>query len=463
MRPRIIWTKEIIASLTIIAVASGIFWSARMWGNQTAYNDDKEYKDIALNILEHHQYQYEGGATNIEPVYPLFLASIFAVFGPNNDAVRIVQIGLFAMSVLLIYALASIVFGYRKGYIISVLCALFYALAATASVLNREIVLIFLLLALTFALYRMQDASLRSRRWYIVAGILTGLLTLTNGVFELLFIFIVANIIYIFRKHLSLKKLTIISAIYLVSFGVTLLPWYAYNLQHKTDTIVSSRKGLLILRKIVSVESIYRDAGLNVLGYSVGYYFAQLIKPDIIERAFPQSNVIEDRQAALLKQGLSYSAIDKLFTQEAIAKIKAAPQKYIYAMLINAISLNSPVIPDKDTFGNVPLMMMFAVGGHNNIPMIVKAGILLSISGLWWLWISLVICAIARYYRDWSTYGWLILVIVYVNGVYTAIHGIPRFALPVYPLYAILSGASVIYLYNKYQRNFRSYFLWLKR
>src|SRR5882672_2854847 len=69
---------------------------AHRWPNDTP-DDGKTYAQIARNVLERHVYTHETEAPYDPslirlPGYPLFLASIYSVFGhTNNGAVRIIQ------------------------------------------------------------------------------------------------------------------------------------------------------------------------------------------------------------------------------------------------------------------------------------------------------------------------------------------------------------------------------------
>src|SRR6266403_2767280 len=85
----------IIVILILLAAAFRITVAHR-WPNDGP-DDGRTYAQIARNVLEQHVYSHETEAPYDPslirlPGYPLFLASIYSVFGhTNNGAVRIVQ------------------------------------------------------------------------------------------------------------------------------------------------------------------------------------------------------------------------------------------------------------------------------------------------------------------------------------------------------------------------------------
>jgi len=92
--------NKIVVFLFFIALISGFFWNQKMF-SQPIGSDQIYYDGIASDILNHGRFTFEGQDVFIEPFYPLFLAGIYAIFGHNYDAVRIIQIILFALTAVL--------------------------------------------------------------------------------------------------------------------------------------------------------------------------------------------------------------------------------------------------------------------------------------------------------------------------------------------------------------------------
>ena len=89
--------KQRVIFLSLIVLAAGFRIAIVHWLPNDTAGDSIGYEQIARNVLEHHVYTHVDDApyapTNVRlPGYPLFLVSIYAVFGHTNDtAVRIVQ------------------------------------------------------------------------------------------------------------------------------------------------------------------------------------------------------------------------------------------------------------------------------------------------------------------------------------------------------------------------------------
>ena len=99
-------TYKIILLIFFIAFLSGCFWSSKTLGQPLIPGGDEElYDRVALNILKDGDFSRNVGGviTEPQPLYPLFLAGIFSVFGHNWDAVRVIQIILFASIAVIIF------------------------------------------------------------------------------------------------------------------------------------------------------------------------------------------------------------------------------------------------------------------------------------------------------------------------------------------------------------------------
>jgi phage shock protein PspC (stress-responsive transcriptional regulator) len=89
--------KKWLVCLVILIAAATFRIAVAHWLPNDTPDDGRTYAQIARNVLEQHVYSHEAEAPYAPslirlPGYPLFLASIYSVFGhSNNGAVRIVQ------------------------------------------------------------------------------------------------------------------------------------------------------------------------------------------------------------------------------------------------------------------------------------------------------------------------------------------------------------------------------------
>ena len=193
-----------------------------------AESDAPTYYELADNLLSGTGYRYsaaEPPTARRTPGYPLFLASVFKVFGRDFRAVRVGQCLLDAVSTYLVFAICMLLFG---NYIAGVLAALAYALyppaVLGATFILSETLYTFLMLLFVFTCLQ----GMRSRRYalFAVSGIFLGLSTLTRpGALPLPLVLLVIAVIW---KRDMYKGFLVLA----VAFSLTMLPW---GLRNKRD------------------------------------------------------------------------------------------------------------------------------------------------------------------------------------------------------------------------------------
>lgn len=432
--------KKIVVLVFLVALASGFFWNQKMFG-QPIGSDQIFYDSVAQNL------QQESG---IEPFYPLFLAGIYAVFGHNYDAVRIIQIILVALTVVLAYLLAEKVFNKKIATWSSLAVALFYGLVNQAGNIATETLFTFLLVAAVYAVYR---ADSENKSFWFLAGAALGLAALTRGIIQFLPIFMAVNIFIVYREKLPIKKIGLMAGVFLIGFLAILLPWMAGNRLTNAGVAIAPRGGGILFARAELMENIYADYPAHFIGHLFGYYFAQKIYPDVNSSVFRETPDTKQRINGLFKEGKNYGEIDGVLTFEAKNKIIGAPHKYILTSVLDFISFNSPIIIRGSLWQNtLTIHTMFAERRHSEIPEFFKAVIILGIRIAWFVFFFFVIYGFVKSFRNWDKISWIFLIITYFNLAYSAVHAIPRYALPVYPFYVILAVAGAAYFYNRYAK-----------
>ena len=190
----------IVAALLIVAATFRI--SVAHWLPNDLPDDGRVYAQMARNVLEQHVYSHDSEAPFNPslirlPGYPLFLATVYSVFGhANNGAVRIVQALIDTGTCALIALLAFNWQPDEKRKRVTALAAL--ALAAvcpfttiyTATILTEvptNFLLVALLLAATLALRKLTTEATEEDRkrkltgalvWWCAAGLIGGVAVL---------------------------------------------------------------------------------------------------------------------------------------------------------------------------------------------------------------------------------------------------------------------------------------------
>jgi 4-amino-4-deoxy-L-arabinose transferase-like glycosyltransferase len=139
--------------------------------------DSRAYRERALAILSGQW--LDGRIPYQDPLYPYFLAGLYALFGSDSVGVLIAQALLDAVTALLVYAIARRVFGYRCAVLAGLLAA-FYALFPYFDVQLLKVPLTVFLITLALLLAIEAQRGGRRRTWF-AAGASLGLAALTRG------------------------------------------------------------------------------------------------------------------------------------------------------------------------------------------------------------------------------------------------------------------------------------------
>jgi len=200
-------------------------------------SDDGEFDITACNILSGHGISgsrvppYE--ATNVRmPLYPIFLASIYSIFGHNYNAVFIIQILISTLTALLVYFIAFKSFASHQrqrqiaslSYILVLFCPVLWFFARV--LFSETLTTFWVTLSVLFIILALKKSSY----WlFFSSGLTMALALLTRPAVALLPIFFIFLIILTKEKRdkfPSLAKKCIICM-----FGVMLLwlPWIIGN------------------------------------------------------------------------------------------------------------------------------------------------------------------------------------------------------------------------------------------
>lgn len=252
-----------------------------------AESDARTYYVLSQNLLSGIGYRYAPDAeptAKRTPCYPIFIATIFKVFGRNFNAVRIAQAILDVITTALVFVLANILFGNK---ITSLFASIGYALYVPAilstTYILTETLYTFLLLASVVTLI----LALRDRITLIAltSGFLFGLANLTRPVGIFLPFVLVA--IGIAARRETWRYLLI----FCIASFVPVMPWASRNKQALGKPIMTST---------LTGSNLYKGNHLP----SMGAYFESpydLLTPDL----------------RIKMQGLSELQRDSLFKVEA--------------------------------------------------------------------------------------------------------------------------------------------------
>lgn len=199
--------------------------------------DAKQYDNIAVNIVSGHGFSQVVEGEKLPtayrpPVYPLFLAAIYAVFGHSYIAVKIILALLGALFCIIVFFIASIMYDdVNTGMIAAFLTAVYKPFVSGTyyyggpAVLYSEYFYMFITgLAILMTLFFIK----RERKIFgILSGILIGLTILTRPEFSMYPVLLSLYLFYIAKFSFN-KSVRRYFVMYLFII-LTLTPWIARN------------------------------------------------------------------------------------------------------------------------------------------------------------------------------------------------------------------------------------------
>ncbi len=249
-------------ALALVLAAAGVVRLGYVLTLENALNvtfeaDPLTYDQLARNLLAGRPYvgasfYFPAGTENPtalwDPLYPLFLAGIYALVGHDFLAVRLAHVVLGVASCGLLYVLGRSIFGPRIGLLGAGFAAIYpFFIYYTGQILT-ETLFIFLMLALLTLARAVAQRRIRGALAVLTLGITAGLAVLTRA--EALY-FAVILIVVLGWWSAPLRtggmpgwRARVISLIALVVvFGATLSPWVGFNYARFDRLFVTTKLG----------------------------------------------------------------------------------------------------------------------------------------------------------------------------------------------------------------------------
>jgi len=387
----------------IIALLPRILWFT-VKGNSLdiaipAGTDAIGYDQIACNILNNNEYSFELGKPTAyrEPVYPLFLAGIYVIFGHSYNAVRLVQIVISAFTCVLIFLFVYENFG--KGAEIASLIACFYPyFIYYSTTILRETLFIYFLLYTVYLLTRVINKRETS---LLEAGVCCGICCLINTTS---IIFVVISLIVIFCSKYR-KEAMMISFICLLVYA----PWVIRNYKVFHTVILGS----------------------NVIGGTL--YYANTIDYNICgtdkEIEFWKKDKIKN-------QSLTMSEVDsnRFLLKNATNIIISNPKEYVLQCYKRFIKL-------------------YRIYPHTGKGYVHSENLMVTCSLLsYGIILPFAILGLALSFKQYKKSLILYIAIFSFTLVYTLIWSVIRYRLPIEPYIIIFSTLGIIYLGDRNEK-----------
>lgn len=195
--------------------------------------DSVGYDTLAQNLLTYHQLAFKPGKPTAfrEPLYPYFLAGVYAIFGHSYNAARMVQVIISAFTCVVVFLLATKLFDKKVALLASFVTCFYPYLIYHSTTIIRETFFTFLLIC---AVYFLSVVNISKNRITntIFSGIFVGLCTLVNST-SMPFVVLSLIILLLIKR---VKNAVIIFFIFLILY----FPWIYRNYEVFNTFILGS-------------------------------------------------------------------------------------------------------------------------------------------------------------------------------------------------------------------------------
>jgi len=373
--------------------------------------DTGQFDDIALSLTKGNGFSLSSGISTAArpPVYPLFLAGIYSLFGQSHLAVKLAQAILGAISCIIIYLIGKEVFNRKIGLWSGVAMALYPPLISTTGFILSEELAIFLLaitiLFLTRAMKRKQVSC------YILAGIFLGLTTLCRPITLLFPFFLYPAFLFSSSKRREFVWISIL----LASMILTITPWTIRN-YIKFNVFISGQTG----RGVILWAGTHLPAdGPGGMPYGVTSAHKEYKDPG-------------DGEAFLkVGEGLSAVEADKAYYREGIKNILNNPSGYLRLCLEKFKRFWFWIPGGVEVLKPYPKIKL-------GITAIYFSMLLLAVWGVW-----------GGLKENWRDKLPMLAIISYFTIMHTLIFAIPRFRLPIMPYVLIFAVVGFLQLLDR--------------
>lgn len=273
------------------------------------------------------------------PGYPWFLTGVYMLFGVNDFAPRIIQMGIGVLNALLLYFIGRKMFGATAGFFAGMFMASYWVFPYFEGLLTYPAVAVFLLLALILTLLQWQDDL---KLWRTVLfGMLIGGFALFRPNGLLMMPFLLAWMTWLCRRRrLSFRRTASSLALAVCACVCTLAPPFIRNYIVAGDIVFLSSYG-----------------GINL--YVGNHPKASLVEPRIPElmeiagiehwSCFDYPAIVRGLAAAQGKESIKYSEANRYFYRKAFTFIKEDPGRFLRNFARKTLLLFGPHEITNDT------------------------------------------------------------------------------------------------------------------
>lgn len=251
--------RALVAILIAAALLRVVFSGFVVGFDTSPKADEADYHAIATSFVSGHGFSDPGGHPTARrpPLYPAFLAALYAVFGPDPLAGRLAQVLLGIAVVALTAAVARRLFDRRVALAAAALAALNPFLAFISGYLLTENLYMVLLLAALWLAPGPRAVMQAPRRRALAAAALLAGATLTRPAGLPVFEWVIAAVLLL--GSLSWRARLGRALVMAAAFAVVVAPWHARNAVVMGGWVLTTHGGITFYQgnnhKVVDIPS----------------------------------------------------------------------------------------------------------------------------------------------------------------------------------------------------------------
>jgi 4-amino-4-deoxy-L-arabinose transferase-like glycosyltransferase len=442
--------------VTVAMIHAGFFIEVQRaeWSNERVFSDQQEYEQLARNLVTTGRYTSVPAGTPAIPAfertpgYPLFLAAIYMVAGPQRLFVVVVHAVLFALLCVLVYLMAERMAGSSLALTAGLATALYPPLPYWGAFALSELLATFLLGAAIYLIIEGLEGRQVVR--FSIAGAVLGYLALVRPAWVLFPLMLAAVLLVVSRvgrlgRHERGRVRGVAVAGLVAAALVVVSPWIAH---------VYVTFGKFSMNPVGMWKAVWWGYGQAMWPARVAVQLAELSKSEItgaalharldgldIDVARARRWIEADReiraswraQGTLHEQMTAKLEVEPRYRAHAIAAIRAAPWAYATGRLLyGSFVLWAADIPVRYT--RIDALPRGAIRAMYALQIAVLAA---AVAGL---------AVLARHVPLAAAV--FAAALLYVEGIHVPLHTDVRYSLPAKPLVVLLACAAVLHAYR---------------
>lgn len=263
------WQWLMLAVFSVALLTRGLYALTLQEGFY--FPDSSDYDTAAVSLLESGEF---GKAYKRPPVYPVFLAAIYALVGPNIPAVRAVQVVMGAGLAVMLASMAKRVGGPGVGVVAGLLWGVYPLGILIAGLVYPETVATLLLATAVWVLFGRADWQDRPRQ-VLVAGLLFGLAALAKPV-----ALATIAVMTLWLAYWCTQRWRTMVLLFLLGAALPLTPWTIRNYQVYGRMVVVEPRLVAHLPKMGESPRQLRQEGgkLHAIFKRPGRFMAHFVK-----------------------------------------------------------------------------------------------------------------------------------------------------------------------------------------